>query len=194
MANNGTLTVYQSASASSKKVGELMLYDTSHHHKRDDKTKNSRLRGMIFPGGRDFDSMKSKILKISVIILLAVVVSSCTNNNITKEKTIIVKPLPKKCGKYDIVYGKVDSHGVFRTMDGTVVNLLSGLDTKGYRGMRLLLCGEYWYQRGGLLKPDGSDASFSVDNLLQASVLQVVDDGFDYELIEKKCNGLEEEQ
>ena len=59
--------------------------------------------------------------------------------------------------------------------------------------MRLLLWGEYWYQRGGLLKPDGSDASFSVDNLLQASVVQVVNDKFDYELIAQKCNKLKEE-
>ena len=134
------------------------------------------------------------ILKITMICILGVVVNSCVNHTVTKKEILTVKPLPKKCGKYDIVYGKVDSYGVFRTMDGTVVNLLSGLDTKEYRGMRLLLWGEYWYQRGGLLNSDGSDASFSVDNLLQASVIQVVDDGFDYALIEKKCNELKEDQ
>ena len=129
-----------------------------------------------------------------MICILGVVVNSCVNHTVIHKEIITVKPLPNKCGKYDIVYGKVDSYGVFRTMDGTVVNLLSGLDTKEYRGMRLLLWGEYWYQRGGLLKPDGSDASFSVDNLLQASVIQEVNNGFDYALIEKKCNELKEDQ
>ena len=138
--------------------------------------------------------MKIKILKITMIVLLATMVAACASNTVSKKETVIVKPLPKKCGNYDIVYGKVDSDGVFRTMDGTVVNLLGGLDAKRYRGMRLLLWGKYWYQRGGLLNPNGSDASFSVDNLLQASVLQVLDDGFDYALIEKKCNTLKEKE
>ena len=127
-----------------------------------------------------------------MIALLAVMVSACAGNTPKKETKVVVKPLPKKCGNYDIVYGKVDSYGIFRKMDGTVVNLLDGFDAKRYRGMRLLLWGRYWYQRGGLLNPDGSDASFSVDNLLEASVMQVVGDGFDYELIEKKCNELKE--
>jgi len=135
-----------------------------------------------------------KILKLVFIIILAAMLSACADNTLKKDTKVVVKPLPKKCGNYDIVYGKVDSYGVFRTMDGTVVNLLDGLDAKSYRGMSLLLWGKYWYQRGGLLKPDGSDASFSVDNLLEASVMQVVDDGFDYELIEKKCNELKEEK
>ncbi len=138
--------------------------------------------------------MRTKIVKLAMTLLLIAVVTSCAGNTVTKQETSIVKPLPKKCGKYDIVYGKVDGHGVFRTMDGTVVNLLGGLDTEEYRGLRLLLRGKYWYQRGGLLHPDGSDASFSVDNLLQASVIQVVNDGFDYALIEEKCNTLKEKR
>ena len=95
-----------------------------------------------------------------------------------------------KCGQYDIVNGVVDIHGVFRRIDGGVVNMLDGLDVKKYVGKRLLLSGRYWYQRGGLLKADGSDAGFSVDNLLEASVVQVVDSEFDDALIEKKCNAL----
>ena len=136
----------------------------------------------------------TKILKIIMIGILAVIVSACASNSVAKQDIIVVKPLPKKCGKYDIVYGSVDSYGMFRTMDGTVVNLLGDFDANRHRGMRLLLWGIYWYQRGGLLNPDGSYPRFSVDNLLEASVVQVVDDRFDYELIEKKCNELKEEQ
>ena len=111
------------------------------------------------------------------------------------EKEIFVylftkKEIPTKCGKYDIVNGVVDSRGVFKRIDGEVVNILDGLDVKKYAGKRLLLSGKYWYQRGGLLNPDGSDASFSIDNLLEASVMQVVDDSFDEVLIANRCNAL----
>ena len=135
------------------------------------------------------------ILKTIVFGVCVLTVSSCVSHGIEKnDEIVVVKPLPIKCGQYDIVYGKVDSYGVFRKMDGTVVNLLSTLDIKRYKGMKLLLKGKYWYQRGGLLNPDGSDASFSIDNLLEASVIQVVDNGFDYALIERKCNELKEKQ
>ena len=133
-------------------------------------------------------------VKIVFVSLLLFVLSACTHNTVKKQDKNVVKPLPQKCGNYDIVYGKVDHHGVFKKVDGTVVFLLDGLDAKEYADKHILLSGKYWYQRGGLLNPDGSDASFSVDNLLEASVIQIVDDGFDYTLIEKRCKELKEKK
>jgi len=105
-----------------------------------------------------------------------------------------VQQLPRKCGRYDIVYGNVDSDGVFKTVEGAVVHLLDDFDAKKYKGKKLLLSGRYWYQRGGLLTPDRSDANFSEDNLLETSVIQVVNGGFDKTLIESTCNLLKEKR
>jgi len=73
------------------------------------------------------------------------------------------------------------------------VNLLDGVDAKQYVGKTLLLSGKYWYQRGGLLSPDGRDASFSVDNLLKSSLIQIVEKGnIDMDNLKKVCNQLKE--
>jgi len=136
------------------------------------------------------------IVKIVITIGMLMALNACANNMAgVKNERIVVPPLPQKCGEYDIVYGSVDEYGIFRTGKGTLVNLLDGLDAKQYAGKTLLLSGKYWYQRGGLLNPDGSDASFSIDNLLKSSVIQIVEKGnIDMDNLKKVCNQLKGER
>lgn len=135
-----------------------------------------------------------KKFKIVLLGLLVLFVNSCANNMVQGNSIAVAKPLPTKCGDYDIIYGNVDAHGVFRKFDGTVVKLLSGLDSKNYSGEKIVLSGKYWVQRGGLLNPDGSDTSFAVNNLIDAAIVQVVESGFDDEIIEEKCKTLKEKK
>lgn len=102
-----------------------------------------------------------------------------------------VQPLPSKCGQYDIVYGTVDGHGVFRNSKNEQVNILGTIDLNPYALKTLLLYGEYMYQRGGLLMPDGSDASFHHINLLNAHIIQVVENGqINHTKLNKVCSEL----
>jgi len=134
------------------------------------------------------------IVKIVMTIGMLIALNACANDMVkVKKERIVMPPLPQKCGEFDIVYGSVDAYGIFRTGKGTLVNLLDGVDAKQYAGKALLLSGEYWYQRGGLLSPDGRDASFSVDNLLKSSLIQIVEKGnIDMDNLKKVCNQLKE--
>ncbi len=136
------------------------------------------------------------MIRICTVIFLTVslfVLNACAYSASQAKKVEVARPLPSKCGNYDLVYGSVDKYGIFKKLDGTRINIL-GLDASMYSGKKILLSGKIWYQRGGLLNSDGSDAHFSVDNLLEAKIIQVVDGGFDYGLIEKRCNALKEQK
>ena len=53
--------------------------------------------------------MKYMIIKTVIITGLIIVMNACAGNmDRAKNKTIVMPPLPQKCGRYNIVYGNID--------------------------------------------------------------------------------------
>lgn len=134
-----------------------------------------------------------KIIKIAMSAILVLVVSSCANHSVEKkDERVVVKPLPKKCGKFDIVYGSADKLIIFnipnkeRPYDSFA---FAFKDEKGefigkekilqrYASKTLLYGVDTWHQTiGGLLREDGKDAPIYTNTSISVQLIQVVENG-----------------
>ncbi len=127
-----------------------------------------------------------------IAVLLLGFLGGCQKpDTITHAETIQVEALPKRCGDYDIVMGKVDRYGYFFNMQNERINLLDGFDASAYKDKTVLLYGKYWYQSGGLIGSDGNDAAFKAVNLLESTLIDEVKGNYvDKARFEHVCKAL----
>jgi len=140
--------------------------------------------------------MVIKMLKITMIVLLALVVSACANNAMKNQANeMLIRPIPTQCGKYSVLFGIVQKAPNRFSVDGNVINLQLNPEVQNHVGRKVLI---YYrmetFRVSGLPYPDGRESSYERSVQMPARLMQVVDEGFDYELIEKKCNKLKEEK
>lgn len=125
-------------------------------------------------------------------MILIFVFSSCANNSVEKEDArVVTKPIPTICGKYNVVLGVVQKEQNKMLIDGGISSMELSLKVQNLIGKKVLV---YYTMENvrvaGLPYPDGRDSSYERSFPTEAKLMQVVDNGFDYNLIEKKCDAL----
>jgi len=105
-----------------------------------------------------------------------------------------ISAIPKKCGNYDIVYGKVLPDGYFMRDDNKKVILFGKFDSEQLVGRRVILSGKYWHQAvGGLLRDDGTGSKpYVIINLDKVELIQVIESGtsVDSTVFKNRCSDL----
>jgi len=143
-------------------------------------------------------------IKTVLIVSMLIVLNACAGTvNKVKNESSIVRPIPLKCGKFNIVYGNIED--VLRLgmdvdkRENTRFNLLfkdkndTSVDTESlqekYGSKTLLYAMESWQQMmGGLPYPDGSGGRPYTNMGVYIKLIQVVEHGkIDMENLDIVC-------
>ena len=151
------------------------------------------------------------IVKIVMTIGMLIALNACANDIVrVKNETIVMPPLPQKCGEYDIVYGSAndlmvfnepkkirDNHNFYFTFKDEKGEIISKEQVhQRYIGKTLLYAENIWHQTiGGVLDEDGKSIGIYTNTLVQVKLIEIVEKGdIDMDNLKKVCNQLKKDR